>query len=202
MQIFRLLFLTLFIGCAGPGRQMLVLMPKKSYSEYLQEFSSCTGKGMIDSNGPFKGKLSFTFKSQRDSTFFQFGDALGRKALLMWITPNSVTARNLIENKQYDYGEILEFFPLFNVLEPNDITQFVWGVEPKFKDKFKSIDPSKTKNFELNFLSDQLINEKRALVEAKFHDRESKQAININIKSRNRNSDYVNLKKVWKLLKY
>tara|TARA_Y100001970_G_scaffold160489_1_gene196322 strand:- start:510 stop:1118 length:609 start_codon:yes stop_codon:yes gene_type:complete len=202
MQIFRLLFLTLFIGCAGPGRQMLVLMPKKSYSEYLQEFSSCTGKGMIDSNGPFKGKLSFTFKSQRDSTFLQFGDALGRKALLMWITPNSVTARNLIENKQYDYGEILEFFPLFNVLEPNDITQFVWGVEPKFKDKFKSIDPSKTKNFELNFLSDQLINEKRALVEAKFHDRESKQAININIKSRNRNSDYVNLKKVWKLLKY
>ena len=99
MLIFRLLFLTIFIGCAGPGRQMLVFMPQKSYSEYLQEFSSCTGKGMIDSNGPLKGKLSFVFKSQRDSTFFQFGDALGRKALLMWITPNSVTARNLIENR-------------------------------------------------------------------------------------------------------
>ena len=202
MLISRLLFLTLFIGCAGPGRQMLVFMPQKSYQEYLQEFSSCTGKGMIDSNGPLKGKLSFTFKSQRDSTFFQFGDALGRKALLMWITPNSVTARNLIENKQYNYGEIIEFFPLLNVLEPNDITQFVWGVEPKFKDKFKSIDPSLAKNFELNFFSDQLMNEKRALVEAKFRDKKSKQAININIKSRNRNSEYVNLKKVWKLLKY
>ena len=105
MLISRLLILTLFIGCAGPGRQMLVFMPKKSYSEYLQEFNSCTGKGMIDSNGPLKGKLSFVFKSQRDSTFFQFGDALGRKVLLMWITPNSVTARNLIENKQYNYDK-------------------------------------------------------------------------------------------------
>ena len=202
MLIFRLLFLTLFIGCAGPGRPMLVFMPQKSYSEYLQEFNSCTGKGMIDSNGPLKGKLLFNFKSQRDSTFFQFSDALGRKALLMWITPNSVIARNLIENKQYDYDDVMEFFPFLKILEPNDITQFVWGVEPNYKEKFKIVDPSITKNIELNFRGDQLDNEKRTLVEAKFRDKKTKQVIDINIKNRNRNSEYLNLKKVWKLLQY
>ena len=157
---------------------------------------------MIDSNGPLKGKLLFNFKSQRDSTFFQFSDALGRKALLMWITPNSVIARNLIENKQYDYDEVMEFFPFLKILEPNDITQFVWGVEPNYKEKFKIVDPSITKNIELNFRGDQLDNEKRTLVEAKFRDKKSKQVIDINIKNRNRNSEYLNLKKVWKLLQY
>ena len=192
----------IFIGCAGSGSQILILVPQKSYSEYLQQYNSCTGKGMINSSGPLKGKLSFTFKSQRDSTFFQFGDAIGRKALLMWITPGAVTARNLIENKQYDYDEIMEFFPFFKIMEPNDITEFIWGVEPSYKEKFKTVDKSITKNIELNFRSEQLDNEKRALVEARFRDKESRQVVSINVKNRNRNSEYVNMKKVWKLLKY
>ena len=198
----RLLVLIIFFGCVGSGNRMLILVPQKSYSEYVQEYNSCTGKGMISSNGPLKGKLSFTFKSQRDSTFFQFGDAIGRKALLMWITPSTVTARNLIENKQYDYDEIMQFFPFLKIMEPNDITEFIWGVEPSYKEKFKRVDKSITKNIELNFRSEQLDNEKRALVEARFGDKESRQFVSINVQNRNRNSEYVNMKKVWKLLKY
>ena len=36
----------------------------------------------------------------RNSTFLEFSDPIGRKALLVWITNNSITARNLIDNKQ------------------------------------------------------------------------------------------------------
>jgi len=202
MLLVRLLVLMTFIGCIGSGNRMLILGPQKSYSEYVQKYNSCTGKGMIDSNGPLKGKLSFTFKSQRDSTFFQFGDAIGRKALLMWITPGTVTARNLIENKQYDYDEIMEFLPFLKIMEPNDITEFIWGAEPSFKEKFKLVDRSIKKNIEINFRSEKLNDENREVVEAKFSDKESKQIVSINVKNRSRKSEHVNMKKVWKLLKY
>ena len=86
------------------------------------------------------------------------------------------------------------------ILEPNDITQFVWGVEPNYKEKFKIVDPSITKNIELNFRGDQLDNEKRTLVEAKFRDKKSKQVIDINIKNRNRNFGHKAGLKRWKIL--
>jgi len=39
-----LLALLTFMGCAGPGRQLLILTPNKSYPELLEEYRSCTGK--------------------------------------------------------------------------------------------------------------------------------------------------------------
>ena len=47
--------------------------------------------------------IAFNFLSQNDSSFFQFQDFLGRKVLLMWLTPNSAKAWNILENKN---GEI------------------------------------------------------------------------------------------------
>ena len=197
-----LVALLTFIGCAGPSRPLLILTPQKSYPELLEEYRSCTGKGSIDTSGPIRGILSFTYKSQRDSTFFQFTDALGRKALLMWITPNTVTARNLIDNKQYGYDQIMDFFPFLKIMEPSDITEFLWGVEPDYKEKFKSVDPSITQHIVLEFSSEKMGEEPRALVAAKFQDKESNQTVRVKIRNRNRTTDYVNLKKVWKLLQY
>ena len=71
---------------------------------------SCSGKGKIISTD--YNSLSFKYKSKTDSTFIQFLDPLGRKTLLMWITPNSIIARNLIENKQYDDLELKNFIPM------------------------------------------------------------------------------------------
>ena len=73
------------------------------------ETTNVDSENKIDSKGPFQGALTFTFISQNDSSFLQFKDPLGRKALLMWLTPQNVTARNLIDHKQYNYGQILEF---------------------------------------------------------------------------------------------
>ena len=47
------------------------------------------------------GKLYFSFKSQRDSTFIDFSDFLGRKTILMWVDPKKITVRDLINNKYY-----------------------------------------------------------------------------------------------------
>ena len=45
------------------------------------------GKGVIDSKGNINGKLYFSFKSQRDGTFIQFSDILGRKTKSKINTP-------------------------------------------------------------------------------------------------------------------
>ena len=126
MIIRFLVILVLLAGCAKRIPQVSPITPQKSYSELVDEFISCSGKGKIVSRGFYQGALSFTFISQNDSSFFQFKDPLGRKALLMWITPINVTAWNLIENKQYAYNQILDFFPFLQVVEPLDITKYEW----------------------------------------------------------------------------
>ena len=101
----RLSFINLFLllGCTSTVSNVFNLIPSKSYEEYIVAYNSCTGKGVINSDGSLKGKLPFSFRSQRDSTFLEFSDIIGRKALFVWITNNSITARNLIDNKQYNY---------------------------------------------------------------------------------------------------
>ena len=93
-----ILLLTL-IGCASRIDNLVLMHSKKSYSELLNQYKSSKGKGLLQSRGTFNGKLSFSYKSQGDSTFFQFSDMVGRKTLLMWISPNTITIRDLINNK-------------------------------------------------------------------------------------------------------
>lgn len=200
----RLAFIPLFLllSCAGPGGNVLNFRPQKSYSEYLVEFSSCTGKGILNSKGSLKGKLPFSFRSQRDSTFLEFSDLIGRKALFVWITNNSITARNLIDNKQYKYDEVIELLPVLKVLEPKDITQIIWGVQPNYKEKFRVLPQSVKNNIVLDFHKKNIQNEKQVLVGMNYYEKNSKNSIEINIDVRKRNTDFTNMKKVWRLLKY
>jgi hypothetical protein len=200
----RLALITLFLllGCAGPGGNILNFKPQKSYSEYLVEFNSCTGKGILNSKGSLKGKLPFSFRSQRDSTFLEFSDLIGRKALFVWITNNSITARNLIDNKQYKYDEVIELLPVLKVLEPKDITQIIWGVQPNYKEKFKVLPQSVKNNIVLDFHKKNIQDEKQALVGMNYYEKNSKNSIEIDIDLRKRNTDFLNMKKVWRLLKY
>lgn len=200
----RLAFIPLFLllGCAGSGGNVLNFRPQKSYSEYLVEFSSCTGKGILNSKGSLKGKLPFSFRSQRDSTFLEFSDLIGRKALFVWITNNSITARNLIDNKQYKYDEVIELLPVLKVLEPKDITQIIWGVQPNYKEKFRVLPQSVKNNIVLDFHKKNIQDEKQVLVGMNYYEKNSKNSIEINIDVRKRNTDFTNMKKVWRLLKY
>ena len=197
-----LVFLLLFIGCARQVPHVSPIIPQKTYPQLIDEYISCSGHGKIDSRGFFQGALSFTFISQNDSSFFQFKDPLGRKALLMWLTPVNVTAWNLIENKQYTYDQILEFFPFLQVVEPTDITKFLWGVQPDYETKFKDAEMSDQQNIRLNFEKNDLDGESNALVIAKFVDDNSFQSVKIQIKGRSRTQTSLNLKRVWKLLQF
>ena len=190
------------MGCTSTVTNVFNLIPSKSYEEYLVAYNSCTGKGVINSDGSLKGKLPFSFRSQRDSTFLEFSDIIGRKALFVWITNNSITARNLIDNKQYNYDEVTELLPILKVLEPKDITKIIWGVQPEYKERFKNISQSVKNSISLDFERQNTDNEKQALVSVSFHDKNFKNSIDIDINTRKRNERFINMKKVWRLLKY
>ena len=200
----RLSFINLFflLGCTGTVNNVFNFTPSKSYEEYLVTYNSCTGKGVINSEGSLKGKLPFSFRSQRDSTFLEFSDIIGRKALFVWITNNSITARNLIDNKQYKYDEVTELLPILKVLEPKDITKIIWGVQPDYKERFKNTSQSVKNSISLDFERENINNERQALVGVSFHDKNSKNSIDIDINTRKRHAKFINMKKVWRLLKY
>ena len=200
----RLSFVNLFLllGCTSTVSNVFNFIPSKSYEEYLVAYNSCTGKGVINSDGSLKGKLPFSFRSQRDSTFLEFSDIIGRKALFVWITNNSITARNLIDNKQYNYDEVTEILPILKVLEPKDITKIIWGVQPEYRERFKNISQSVKNSISLNFERQNINDERQALVSVNFHDKNFKNSIDIDINTRKRNEKFINMKKVWRLLKY
>ena len=109
-------------------------MPIKN--QVNDEQNSCSGRGIISSTGNFSGKLSFNFLVQNDSSFCQFQDFLGRKVLLLWLTPNSVEAWNLIENKKYSHENISEIIPVLSILDPLQLIKFIWGEEISQSDFF------------------------------------------------------------------
>ena len=103
-------FFLLFTSCAIKPDLPLISLSKISYPDLIDNYSSCEGKGFIVSKGEMHGKLFFSFKSQRDSTFIDFSDFLGRKTILMWVTPEKITVRDLINNKYYSYNQVVNFF--------------------------------------------------------------------------------------------
>ena len=162
-------------------------------------YISCTGYGDIKSNGILNGHLSFNFFSQNDSSFLQFNDFLGRKVLLLWLTPNSISAWNILENKRYDDNNIKDFFPLLSTVGSNSITRFLWGNISKDFSK-NLIDTGKSLNevvitFEKsnNYLTNNLIDK------ANFNDDNNKQNMSIVLKSRVFSYESINLRKMWKL---
>ena len=196
MQFILIIFF-LLIGCSGRLNEVSFFYPQKPYDELIIDYKSCSGKGLITFSGYFSSRMSFDFKSQTDSTFLQFSDILGRKTFLMWITPENVIVRDMVNNKHYTFDQIIEFFPLLKILQKEDITKMLWGVIPNYKTNNKL-----KKNIKLKFYRKKLNNEKNSLVNIEYEDKNSNQKINIDIKSRNRKKEFVDLKKFWKLLKY
>ncbi len=201
--MFRYIILCWLIlaGCAGSSTQFSPPKTQRNYHNFLSEYISCTGNGKINSRGPIKGALTFTFMSQHDSSFFQFKDPLGRKALLMWLTPQNVAAWNLIENKQYTYNQILDFFPFLQIVEPSDITKFLWGIQPDYDAMNEGENFSKSEHIQMSFKKNDLAHESKVLVSATFLDQTSNQSVEIQIKNRTRTQKILNMKRTWKLLK-
>ena len=176
------IFLLFLIGCADKLDQLVIMNSKRTYSELLDQYSSSIGSGYVDTQGIFTGKLSFSFKSQRDSTFFQFSDMLGRKTLLMWVSPKSIIIRDLFNNKYYENNHIINLFPFLEILDTRDITEFVWGVEPNVKQKIKNINKNSDDDISLDFSYEKLNNGEYSLSSFEYVNNNIKNILNVYIK--------------------
>ena len=203
MSVQLILFLFFIIGCSTPIKNVStanIPLTVKKYGFLQNSYISCTGSGKIDSKGPFSGELKFKYMSQNDSSFMQFKDFLGRKALLMWLTPDEVIAWNIIENKKYNYDQILEFFPIFTFFNSNDMTQFLWGAQPILKNFAKNNSVENNKDLSLEFKTGYIDQNPLSLISATFRDLDSNQYLKIEIEKRIHHKTVLNIGELWNLI--
>ena len=197
-----MIFFLFFFGCTIKPDLSLLSLSKISYPDLIEKYNSCEGKGYVDSQGDISGKLYFSFKSQRDSTFIEFSDFMGRKTILMWVDPKKFTVRDLINNKYYNYNQVVNLFPLLKVLNTQNITEVVWGAEPDYKKSLKKYKKEINNSIDLRFSRKNFQNEKYALSTLYYEDKKSGDAFEVAFKSRHRNNDYINIRKLWKMLDF
>ena len=192
------IFLFVFTGCFSRLKDIHISHDTNSYEELSAKHISCSGRGIISSIGNYKGKLSFSFLSQNDSSFFQFQDFLGRKVLLMWLTPNSANAWNILENKRYNYDHIKDYFPLLSVVDPISITRFLWGHESIYDaNDFKVIGEAAN---ELSITYEKSNESVDLIDKAIFKDITNRKEVAIILKSRVHSDEYIDLEKIWKMV--
>ena len=192
------IFLFVFAGFSSRLKDIQISQDTNSYEKLSTKHISCSGRGIISSIGNYKGKLSFSFLSQNDSSFFQFQDFLGRKVLLMWLTPNSAFAWNILENKRYNYDHIKDYFPLLSVVDPISITKFLWGHGSKYEDNDFTVMGGKANELSVIF---EKSNENEDLIDkAIFKDITNRKEVAIILKSRVHSDEYIDLEKIWKMI--
>ena len=192
------IFLFTIIGCSTKLRDLQISQTTMPHKKVSVNYISCSGRGIISSIGNYKGKLSFSFLSQNDSSFFQFQDFLGRKVLLMWLTPNSANAWNILENKRYNYDHIKDYFPLLSVVDPISITRFLWGHESIYDaNDFKVIGEAAN---ELSITYEKSNESVDLIDKAIFKDITNRKEVAIILKSRVHSDEYIDLEKIWKMV--
>ena len=116
-KLFIIFMLIIFTSCLSTFELIKTDDAQVKHSKLIDSYVSCSGFGKIFSKGGLNGNLNFSFTSQNDSSFFQFNDLLGRKILVIWLTPGSINAWNILDNKRYDNTQIIDIFPLFKVFK-------------------------------------------------------------------------------------
>jgi len=199
--IYPFIFIFIFTGCAGTRTKTNMVIQTVEYSDLKNSFISCSGKGRIISTGSLNGIMTFSFISQRDSSFLQFKDPFGRKALLMWFTPVGVNAWNIIENKKYNYEQILNFFPFLQIVKPHDVTKLLWGVRPNYDTNLDQELSVLADNITLEFKEDKIGNiDTPSLYLVTFEDKNLNQSVKIKIQNRILNPTEINIKTAWELI--
>tara|TARA_Y100001970_G_scaffold209506_1_gene255439 strand:+ start:2351 stop:2935 length:585 start_codon:yes stop_codon:yes gene_type:complete len=187
-----LIFILVFIqGCVlKKNLNLSDLENTQSYKNLTTTYLSCSGKGEIQSTDSYLGKLTFHYMSQRDSSFIQFKDILGRKFLLIWLTNDDFIAWNILENKKYNYSQLLKVFPVLNDIIPNDITKILWGIKPD----------NTSGRFSYRYNSKSLSDNNIFITSATVSNNKSNQSILIDINNRIHNLKSVDLNSAWKLI--
>jgi len=193
----RFLILTLFFinGCIYYKKNFVeeIRNDNKNYFNLKQTYLSCSGKGEIEFEGESPFKLSFNYISQRDSSFIQFIDFLGRKSFLIWLTADTLEAWSLMDNKKYNQYQLITAFPFLNNVSPGDITKILWGIKPD--------NPKKLSNNISYSFNSKTLNNNIFVSSAILNNRKYNQSLIINIYDREHNSQSVDLHIHWQLIR-
>ncbi len=146
------ILLIVFFGCSTP--------PKPIINDYIEpDISSkdyCRGSGYILSKGKFDGRLNFTFSSSRNTSYIEFKDIIGRKTLFLIISNNDIDAWDMRKNRRYNKASIYLTLPLFQIIDPSELREFLWGEIPAVFSDVKDIKTQPNKlNGQLQFKSVQ-----------------------------------------------
>ena len=166
---------------------------EQTYLNLKQNYASCSGRGEVQAEGILPWKLKFKYISQRDSSFIQVMDILGRKSVLIWLTADSLMAWSMIENKKYSHYQMINDFPFLNNFSPSDITKILWGVKPDFLNKSIS-------QLNYSFKYKSLNNKNNFLTSAILSNRKHNQSLIINFHDREHNHQSVDLNARWRLI--
>ena len=121
----------------------------------------------------------------------------------MWVTPENITVRDLINNKYYSHNQIVNYFPFLRVLDTQNITEVVWGSKPVYK--YKNIKKHKKETgHKLNykFKQKELSGNRLTLSNLYYNDRKSGDTFEVEFKSRQWSRNHINMKKLWKMLEF
>gem|GEM_PF-346865 len=121
-----------------------------SYSELKQKFTTCKGSGKLSMPNVMPLKLGYTFTTQNDSSYIQFKDIFGRKILFVQSLPQEVMLWDMRKNVKYNPSNHSPV-PIFEMVEPNEIAEILWGEIPIKYEKGINESNIKTDSTEMNF---------------------------------------------------
>lgn len=159
----------------------------------LSEKNYCRGTGYITSKGNVSGRLNLAFTSSKNLTYVEFKDLIGRKTLFLVISNNTIDAWDIRNNRKYDQESLLLAFPFFELIKPNDLTNFLWGEIPKtFMESDNISKNDKIKNGQIQFSSHQT--ENGILINfVSFNIKDEDQKINLFVENRDFDMQYPHL---------
>ena len=107
---------------------------------------------------------------------------------------------NILENRYYEYDDIRNFFPFLQVVKPNDITKFLWGIEPKYSEQDFTVIKENSGTLSISFENQPREETLKGLTKAVFKDSANNQKVTIRLSSRTHNETPFDLTKAWSLM--
>ena len=117
-------------GCShwnGKEKIKTEYLNRRSFEKELVSFTSCSGKGQIISKNPLRGKLYFTFLSNRDSSQVYVKDFLGRRLYSIKVNHEQLFITDHHNNVVLDFNSLVNDYTLDEFLTPAVLQKYLWG---------------------------------------------------------------------------
>ena len=120
----------------------------------------------------------------------------------MWVAPEKIIVRDLINNKYYDYNQVISSFPFLRVLDTQNISEVVWGAKPIHKKSVKKYKKEMNLTVDYKFKHKHLSDLRLSLSSLYYNDRESGDTFEVEFNSREWSKNHINMKKLWRMLEF